>query len=91
MNKPQIVSDLPAERGINITNILLAALIVLGSIFGTVATNYMGSISDNVVDMTESISEIKIFNGEAGIEILNIKDDIQEIKGRVDVLEGKVK
>ncbi len=89
--RAQRVNDIPAERGINITNILLAALIVLGGIFGTVTTSYIGDISTNVVLMNESISKIKVFNGAAGVQLVNIKEDINEIKTRVSSLEAKIK
>ncbi len=86
---PTEVHDRPAERSLNITNILLAILILLGGIFGTVMTDFMGNIKKSVDSMDESITSIQVTNGITVNEVKHLHKSIENIEDRVLILENK--
>lgn len=77
------VNDRPAERGINMTNMLLSLLILLGGIFGTVMTNFMGTINSSVQSMDKSIASIQIVTSVT-------TNDVEHIKGKVGENSDKI-
>ena len=83
------VNDRPAERGINITNILLAMLILLGGVFGTVMTNFMSDINDNVKSMGLSITILSKDNAVTLNELAHIHNTLTTHATRIKALENE--
>jgi len=61
------VNDRPAERGINITNALLAVLLLVSSAFGSVIITSMGN-------MEKAINSLNVSTGQTSIEMKHIHE-----------------
>ena len=88
-DKIRQVSDRPAERSLNITNILLGLLILLGGVFGTAVTDSMNRMNDSVDSVEQSIGNLKIVNGVTLNELKHLSETITEHGDRLTKLEEK--
>ena len=83
------VQDKPAERGIHITNFLLAALIFLGGVLGTSITTKMEDLNDGVKEVTVALNRVQLSVGQASVKLTNLKEDVEDLEDRVTVLENR--
>jgi len=88
-DKIRQVSDRPAERSLNITNVLLSVITILGSIFGTVAIDSMNRMNDSVDAMEISINSLNRTNDVTLNEIKHIRDTVDEHGERLTKLEER--
>lgn len=88
-DKIRQVNDRPAERSLNITNVLLSVITILGSIFGTVAIDSMNRMNDSVDAMEISINSLNRTNDVTLNEIKHIRDTVGKHGKRLTKLEEK--
>ena len=67
------VRDRPTETGLTINNILLAIVIVGGTMFGTVVIKSMDHITHSVISLEDAITVILVSDGVTVTELANIK------------------
>jgi hypothetical protein len=73
--------DRPAERGITINNILLAIVVLGGSVFGTVVTSLMAEMQTDVKQVKETITTIRVQDGITSNELSHVHDQLKKCEG----------
>ena len=86
--------DRPAERGITISNILQAVIVIGGTVFGTLVVGDMHYIRNAVDNLVEAIATIRVHDSIASTKIetlQNVSDQCKEyhagVERRLDRLE----
>lgn len=70
--------DKPAERGITINNILLTLVVLGGSVFGTVVTNIMSAVQEDVHTVKQTITKIQINDGVMNNEMQHVHEQLDK-------------
>ena len=83
------VNDRPAERGINITNLLLTVLIILGGIASTMINFSLENVNNSVVAVETSVNNLNVDAGKMSVKIDNLDKEMGAVKGRIRTLEGR--
>ena len=69
------------------TEVLLAVIILLGSIFGWLIRSDIRDIKYSTRTMADSITDIKVNNGQTTVEIRGLRADVNKLDARVTNLE----
>jgi len=83
------VNDRPAERSLNITNILLTILILLGGLASSMITLSIDSVQTEVVNVKDSVDNLNISKGRTEVKIEHLSKDVEAVKVRVTELEKR--
>jgi len=83
------VNDRPAERSLNITNILLTILILLGGLASSMITLSIDSVQTEVVNVKDSVDNLNISKGQTEVKFEHLNKDVDAVKARISILEKR--